>query len=76
MNEKTKEILKERMRKRRKELQLTQEMFAKNGGFTQQVISDWERGRNYPNLENMIRIAITLRTSIDWLLGLDELENE
>lgn len=75
MDEKTKEVFRERMRKRRKELRLTQETFGEKAGVVQQSISDWERGRNAPNLENVMRLAIALNVSIDWLLGLSDKKN-
>ena len=57
----------------------------KNNGFTQKVlgleakvaetsITDWERGRSEPCLQDLINLAVALNTTIDYLVGKDEIE--
>lgn len=57
----------------RKEKKLTQKEFAEMLGIKQNSYSDWETGKNEPNLENIIKIAKILNTSTDYLLGLTDI---
>lgn len=47
---------KEALKNFRKKLALSQLDFSKHLGFTQSCISFWERGRCYPNLNNLKKI--------------------
>jgi transcriptional regulator with XRE-family HTH domain len=38
-------------------------------GVSDQTISNWERGKNEPNIENIIKLANIFNVSIDYLLG-------
>ncbi len=63
----------ERLRKRRKELRLTQEELGESVGVTRQTVIQWERGSFSPDMEKLGRIAEALECSAAWLLG--EAEN-
>lgn len=54
----------------RKEKKLTQKELAAKIGIKQNSYSDWETGKNEPNLENIVKLAQLLDTTTDNLLGL------
>ena len=56
----------------RKENNLTQSQLANLVKTTQDTISLWELGKSYPDAENIVRLAKLFRTSADFLLGLKE----
>jgi len=62
----------EKIRLRRKELNLTQAQLSELTGFAQQEISRYEKGEYEPSARSIIRFAKALEVSADWLLGLDE----
>ena len=39
------------------------------------MISLWENGKNYPEVKKLIEIAEHYKVSIDYLLGISEIEN-
>lgn len=45
---------------------------AKKIGYSQSVISDWEKGISDPSAKAIIALAQTLEVSADFLLGLRE----
>ena len=52
---------------------LTQEQFAEKSGFSQQYISDLERGRRNPTIVSLYELAIALDAMpIDLLIASDE----
>ena len=51
------------VRRRRLGLGLTQEQFAERSGFTQQYISDLERGRRNPTVVSLLELAQALDTT-------------
>lgn len=53
----------ENVRRLRIELGLTQEQFAERSGFSQQYISDLERGRRNPTVVSLYEIAQALGVS-------------
>lgn len=53
----------------RKEKKLTQKEIAEQIGIKQNSYSDWETGKNEPNLENVVKLAKILDTTTDDLLG-------
>ena len=53
----------------RKEKKLTQKELAEQIGIKQNSYSDWETGKNEPNLENIVKLSKILDTSTDELLG-------
>lgn len=59
----------ERLKQLRKNKKITQIEFAKLLNLSQQVVSDYERGVRFPDLETLKRIANFYDCSIDFLLG-------
>jgi transcriptional regulator with XRE-family HTH domain len=47
---------------------LTQEQFASRLGVTRQAVSNWENGRNLPDIEVVIAISRTFDISLDELI--------
>jgi transcriptional regulator with XRE-family HTH domain len=61
----------------RKQKRFTQEKFAEMAGFTQQYISDLERGRRNPTVVTLFELASTLGVShVDLVLPDDEARTE
>lgn len=52
----------------RERLGLTQDMLAERLYVSRQTISNWETGRSYPDLENLLRLSILFDTSLDELV--------
>ena len=55
----------EKLKSRRTELALTQDEVAKNLHVSRQAISNWELGKNYPDLETIIVISDYYQISLD-----------
>lgn len=64
-------IIAERIKQRRKELQMTQRDLAKAARVALGAISMYENAQVRPSINTMIRIANVLDVSIDWLCGRD-----
>ena len=64
-----KNITGERIQFKRKQLRLTQEVFAQSVGVARQTISSWERGEFIPDSDNLKKIANVLRVSVAYLIG-------
>ena len=47
---------------------LTQEQFASRIGVTRQAVSNWENGRNLPDIEVVIALSQTFGVSLDELI--------
>ncbi|OCX27469.1 XRE family transcriptional regulator [Bradyrhizobium sp. UASWS1016] len=61
----------------RKQKRFTQEKFAEVSGFTQQYISDLERGRRNPTVVTLFELADTLGVShVDLVLPDEEAQTE
>jgi len=61
----------------RKEKGFTQERFAELSGFTQQYVSDLERGRRNPTVVTLFQLASTLGVShVDLVLADDQSRSE
>ncbi len=58
----------ERIRAVRTGAGLTQEQFASRLGVTRQAVSNWENGRNLPDIEVVIAISQTFGVSLDELI--------
>lgn len=56
------------IKKRRKELNITQEKLAEQLKVSRSTISNWETGRNYPDIEMIVSISDNLNISLDDLL--------
>ena len=63
----------ERLRKYRKEKDMTQEALAQVIGVSPQSVSKWECGDGYPDITLLPRIAHHFRITVDELIGNDEL---
>ncbi len=61
----------EKLRKARKEADLTQEEFAEKMGVSRSAVAKWESDRGMPDVENLKDIASLLNISIDYLLADD-----
>jgi transcriptional regulator with XRE-family HTH domain len=56
------------LKKRRKELSMTQEQVAEKIFVSQKSVSNWENNKNYPDIESLIRLAHLYDLSLDHLL--------
>lgn len=65
---------KERLRELRKQNKLTQKVLSLEANVSEDCISDWERGKSEPSLQDLMKLAITLNTTIDYLVGKDNIE--
>lgn len=66
---------KDRLKELRKELNMTQEEFAKKIGFSRTAISAWEIGRNEPSNDDTIKLADFFSVTTDYLLGKTDIRN-
>lgn len=66
----------ERIKSVRKDRGLTQEQFAEKLLVTRQAVSNWENGRNLPDIEMLIMMAKTFDVSLDDLILGDRKEND
>ena len=62
----------ELIKKRRNELNMTQEELAKKINVSRSAISNWEIGRNYPDIQLIILLSDELDLSLDHLLKGEE----
>ncbi|MGX7262363.1 helix-turn-helix domain-containing protein [Enterococcus crotali] len=62
----------EQLKSRRKELEMTQEEVAKQLFISRQAISNWETGKSYPDIENIIILSDIYEISLDNLLKGDK----
>lgn len=69
--------MKDRIKKIRKELDLTQQEFANRIGTTQNVLANWESGRRNPSSSVINNICKTFNINEEWLrTGKGEMRNE
>ena len=61
-----------RIRKRRKQLNLTQRELARRSGCSQSSISEFENEKSIPSTKSLFRLAWELNISTDYLLGVTE----
>lgn len=59
----------ERLKNLRKQAHLTQVDVAEKLGVSQQAYASWERGVKKPTQQNLVKIAQSLKVSIDYLVG-------
>ncbi len=64
----------ERIIKKRKELNLTQEALGNELNVSRQAVYKWESDGAIPDLDKMIQLSKMFDVSIEWLLGLSENE--
>lgn len=60
------------IKNRRTELNITQEELAKRLNVTRAAISNWEVGRNYPDIQLLVKLSDELNISLDKLLRGDK----
>ena len=56
----------------RKERKMTQEEFAQIFHVTRQTVSNWEKAKNYPDLETLISMSDEFNISLDVMLKEDK----
>lgn len=66
----------ERIKKFRKERDLTQEEVASHLGISFQAISKWERGDGYPDISTLPALANYFQVTVDELIGMEEIAAE
>lgn len=65
----------ERLKKLRKQAQLTQVDVAEKLGISQPAYASWERGVKKPTQENLVKIAKLFNASIDTLVSNDKTDD-
>jgi putative transcriptional regulator len=65
----------ERLKKLRKQAQLTQVDVAEKLGISQPAYASWERGIKKPTQENLVKIAKLFNASIDTLVSNDKTDD-
>lgn len=70
------DILAQRLKTLRNEMNMTQVQFAKKMGFTQATLSAYENSQKKPSLDIIIDIAKKCEVTLDWLCGLTENKRE
>ncbi|MGI6157615.1 MAG: helix-turn-helix transcriptional regulator [Saccharofermentanales bacterium] len=60
----------------RKKNHMTQSELAEAIGVTQTSVSQWESGRNYPDIKTAKRMAEMFGASLDQILGMEEMTEE
>nr|WP_144924730.1 helix-turn-helix domain-containing protein [Paenibacillus bovis] len=58
----------EKLKIRRKKVGFTQEQVAEKMNITRQTLSNWEVGKNYPDIDSIIRLSQIYKLSLDELL--------
>lgn len=66
----------EKIRKLRRDRNLTQEEVASHLGISFQSVSKWERGDGYPDITLLPALANYFRVTVDELLGMNELSEQ
>ena len=56
----------EKIKNKRKELNLTQEYLAKELNISRQAVSKWEKGLSEPSMDNLVKISEIFRVDIDY----------
>ena len=65
---------KDRLKELRKQNELTQKALSLIAEVSEDSISDWERGKSEPCIQDLINLAVALNTTIDFLVGKDNIE--
>ena len=70
--------LKNQIRKYRTQLNLSQEELAEKIFVTRQSISNWENGKNYPDIHSLILLSTLFEVSLDQLIkgDLEQMKKE
>ena len=64
------------IKKFRQDLKLSQEELASKIFVTRQTISNWENGKNYPDVNSLVMLSQLFNTSLDILVKGDVIEME
>ena len=65
----------QRIKEARTAKKLTQKELAERIGTTESNINNYEKGRNKPTTDMLVKICLELDVSADWLLGLPAKSN-
>ena len=65
----------QRVKEARTTKKLTQKELAERIGTTESNINNYEKGRNKPTTDMLVKICLELDESADWLLGLPSKSN-
>lgn len=66
----------EKIKNKRKELNLTQEYLAKELNISRQAVSKWEKGTSEPSMENLVKLYGIFGVDIKYFKNNDDKENE
>ena len=66
----------EKIKNKRKELNLTQEYLAKELNISRQAVSKWEKGTSEPSMDNLVKLSGIFGVDIKYFKNNDEKENE
>lgn len=61
--------IKERIKKARSDINMTQEQLAKRMGYERETVTAWESGKNTPKLDALVRLCDILQCDLGFLLG-------
>ena len=64
----------EKIKKRRKELKLTQKQVGDSIGLRYQNYQDLEYGKKKPSFDTLVKLCICLNVSADYLLGISDIK--
>ncbi|WP_207871691.1 hypothetical protein DOK78_000086 [Enterococcus sp. DIV2402] len=65
-------MIKDMIKSKRKELNMTQEILAEKLNVSRTTVSSWETGRTYPDLDMVVKLSEEFKVSLDYLLLGDE----
>ncbi|MDU3152690.1 MAG: helix-turn-helix transcriptional regulator [Anaerococcus hydrogenalis] len=66
----------DKIKNKRKELNLTQEYLAKELNISRQAVSKWEKGTSEPSMENLVKLSGIFGVDIKYFKNNDDKENE
>ena len=65
----------DKLQKRRKEKNMSQEQLADRCGVSRQAVSKWEQGGGYPEVEKLLLLSSKLNISLDSLMSEEIAQN-
>ena len=66
----------DKIKNKRKELNLTQEYLAKELNISRQAVSKWEKGLSEPSMDNLVKLSGIFGVDIKYFKNNDDKENE
>lgn len=66
----------EKIKNKRKELNLTQEYLAKELNISRQAVSKWEKGLSEPSMDNLVKLSEIFGVDIDYFKKDNEIEED